>query len=459
MPPIVALALVSAVLATLFVLERRTNPDVSHAVWIPFLWMFFIGTRFPTQWLVINAASPGVFPGADDYLEGSPLDMAVFLSLYVMAVAVLMRRSVSLSGIMAANVWVTAFLLYGLISVVWSDYPFTALKRFIKVSEHVVMVLVVLTDKNPSQALDALLRRFLAVSVLLSCLFFKYFPEIGRGFDYWTGRPVNTGVTTDKNALGHICLLGGAFYTSSLLSAAHRSVGRAVKGRTIADAGMLFATLWLLNLADAKTALACTLLSMASIAVFVWTRLGRRPSAVLFCIASVVAAAVMLDWALDLRELSIQALGRDASLTDRVFVWADVLAMPNNALLGTGFESFWLGPRLELLWEKYWWRPNQAHNGYIETYINLGAVGLLLLLAMLGAGLARSLQRLQRADAFGPLTFALVVSIALFNYTDATFKALHIFYFAFLLVVIATERAPSMQPDTQLEPAAPPQKI
>jgi exopolysaccharide production protein ExoQ len=171
-----------------------------------------------------------------------------------------------------------------------------------------------------------------------------------------------------------------------------------------------------------------------------------------------VAAAAILDWALDLRELGIQALGRDASLTDRVFVWADVLAMPNNVLLGTGFESFWLGPRLELLWEKYWWRPNQAHNGYIETYINLGAVGLVLLLMMMGASLARSLQRLQRGDAFGPLTFALVVAIAVFNYTDATFKALHIFYFAFFLVVIATERAPSMQPEAQLEPAVPNQK-
>lgn len=455
MPPILALALVVAVLTALLALERRTNPEVSPALWIPFLWMFFIGTRFPSQWLLIGDTG---LAAPEDLLEGSPLDMAVFLSLYVMAVAVLMRRTVSLSGIMAANVWVTAFLLYGLLSVVWSDYPWTALKRFIKVSEHIVMVLVVLTDKHPSQALDALLRRFLAVSILLSCLFFKYFPELGRVFDYWTGRPFNTGVTTDKNALGHICLLGAVFYTSSLLSAAHRSIGRAVRGRTLADAAMLFATLWLLNLADAKTALASTLLCMASIALFAWTRLGRSPSAVLLSIASVVAAAAILDWALDLRELGIQALGRDASLTDRVFVWADVLAMPNNTLLGTGFESFWLGPRLELLWEKYWWRPNQAHNGYIETYINLGAVGLVLLLMMMGAGLARSLQLLQRGDAFGPLTFALVVAIALFNYTDATFKALHVFYFTFFLVVIATERAPSMQPEAQLEPAVPTQK-
>jgi exopolysaccharide production protein ExoQ len=453
MPPIVALALVIAVLAVLLVMERRTNPEVSPALWIPFFWIFFIGTRFPTQWLSINDAP--AFPGADEYLEGSPLDMAVFLSLYVMAVVVLMRRSVSVTSIMAANAWVTAFLLYGLLSVVWSDYPWIAIKRFIKVSEHVVMVLVVLTDKHPWRALDALLRRFLAMAVLLSVLFFKYFPELGRSFDYWTGRPFNTGVTTDKNALGHICLLGAAFYTSSLLSSAHGAIGQAVKGRALADAALLIASLWLLNLADAKTALASTLLCMATIAVFAWTRLGRSPGAVLFCIASVVGVGVVLEWAFDLRELGIQVLGRDASLTDRVYVWADVLAMPNNVVIGTGFESFWLGQRLELLWEKYWWRPNQSHNGYIETYINLGVVGLVLLLTMIGAGFARSLQRLQRGDAFAPLMFALVVAIALFNYTDATFKALHVLYFTFFLVVIASERAPSMHHVSEIERAVP----
>jgi hypothetical protein len=51
--------------------------------------------------------------------------------------------------------------------------------------------------------------------------------------------------------------------------------------------------------------------------------------------------------------------------------------------------------------------------------------------------------------------FALIVAIALFNYTDATFKALHVLYFTFFLVVIATERAPSMHPATEIEHAVP----
>src|SRR5262245_12945831 len=30
------------------------------------------------------------------------------------------------------------------------------------------------------------------------------------------------------------------------------------------------------------------------------------------------------------------------------------------------------------LWAKWWRQPNQAHNGYIETYLNLGPAGVFL---------------------------------------------------------------------------------
>jgi O-antigen ligase len=447
MPPFIALLLSAGVFVMLLVSERRMNPDVSNALWIPFLWMFFIGTRFPSQWMDIGSYG---LVHADEYLEGSPIDQGVFLFLYAAAIAVLLRRRVPWSEIVAANVWIAAFLLYGLLSVAWSDYPWTALKRFTKVVEHLVMVLVVLTDKKPLQAMDALFRRFLATGLLFSVLILKYYPELGRAFDNWTGQAFNTGVTSDKNALGHICLLGTIFYTSSLLSPAHRRIGQPVRGRTLADLAMLAAAFWLLNLANAKTALVCSLLGMLSIVVLSKTTLSRNPKAIVFWIISLVALAAALEWAFNIREIGIEALDRNPTLTDRVYVWEDVLAMPNNPVLGTGFESFWLGTRVELLWQKYWWQPNQAHNGYIETYINLGAVGLLLLLVMIGAGFARSLRQLQRADPFGSIRFSLIISMTVLNYTDATFKALHILYFTFFLIVLATERVPAPGPAPQL---------
>jgi hypothetical protein len=57
---------------------------------------------------------------------------------------------------------------------------------------------------------------------------------------------------------------------------------------------------------------------------------------------------------------------------------------------------------------------------------------------------------LRQDDAFGSVRFALIVAIIIFNYTDATFKALHILYFTFILVSLSV--GPIPVPDRR-EPA------
>ena len=62
----------------------------------------------------------------------------------------------------------------------------------------------------------------------------------------------------------------------------------------------------------------------------------------------------------------------------QLVIWTDLLAYPINPVLGAGFESFWLGERLEVLWKNGGGRQ-MARNGYIEIYLNLGLVGLVML--------------------------------------------------------------------------------
>ncbi len=121
MPPLLALVLSLGAIWFLLAQERRMNPDVSPALWIPFLWLFFIGTRFPSQWLALGTATP--WDRADALLEGSPIDQAVYLVLYAAALAVLVRRRIRWGDIIGANLWIAVFFIYGLVSVAWSDYP------------------------------------------------------------------------------------------------------------------------------------------------------------------------------------------------------------------------------------------------------------------------------------------------------------------------------------------------
>lgn len=77
-------------------------------------------------------------------------------------------------------------------------------------------------------------------------------------------------------------------------------------------------------------------------------------------------------------------MGRNPNLTDRTLIWKVLLNTHTNPLIGTGYESFWLGPRSDWLWQqKETAGLNEAHNGYLGVYLNLGIIGLSLLTALL----------------------------------------------------------------------------
>jgi O-antigen ligase len=144
----------------------------------------------------------------------------------------------------------------------------------------------------------------------------------------------------------------------------------------------------------------------------------------------------VLQLSFNLNEIIIPALGRDMTLTGRTELWSDVLDMDTNPLIGTGYESFWLGDRLEKIWETNWWQPNQAHNGYLETYLNLGWIGLLLLIGVIIFTYRRICKSLIFDFDYGRLRLALLVIILVYNITEAGFKGLHMMWFSFLLITI-----------------------
>jgi exopolysaccharide production protein ExoQ len=441
MPSSLALALTLALVFYGFLVERQRNPSVSVAAWIPTLWLILIGTRFASQWIALGTG-PSL---PQDPADGSPVDQAVFLGLYVLAVFVLIRRRIALSALLSNNVWLFLFLGYCLLSVLWSEYPWTALKRWVKVTEHLAMVLVVLTEADRLHAIDAVLRRFAYFALAMSVCFIKYFPQLGRGFDLWTGKAVNTGVTTDKNALGHLIVIGGTYLILRLLIRDNGTPESRAKTLWLLDLLMLAFAVWLLSLADAKTALVCFFGATAVIFMLSRPTFRGRPGRVLALLTLAVGAFAIFETLFELSTDAITALNRTPTLTDRTLVWNDVLSVKNNWLIGTGFESFWLGPRAEALWDKYWWRPNQAHNGYIETYINLGAAGVALLLAAIASAFVKALRTLPSDPIFGCWRLALLIAIVIFNYTDATFKAVHVLYFTFFLV--ALEYPPALPHD------------
>jgi exopolysaccharide production protein ExoQ len=92
-----------------------------------------------------------------------------------------------------------------------------------------------------------------------------------------------------------------------------------------------------------------------------------------------------------------------------------------NPFVGTGFMSFWSGPRLVALWDECKCRLNQAHNGYIEQYVNLGYVGVAFIIVIMLSGMLKVRKELNTDPAAGVLRFCFIAVAALYNYTEASF--------------------------------------
>src|SRR5215469_10967790 len=101
------------------------DADRYRISWAPFAWMFIAGTRFVSAWLHLGAPE-----GVDGYAEGSPLDRTVFFALIVWGLVVLSQRNIKWRQLFANNKWLTAYFLYCLISMAWTDEPTILAKRW-----------------------------------------------------------------------------------------------------------------------------------------------------------------------------------------------------------------------------------------------------------------------------------------------------------------------------------------
>jgi O-antigen ligase len=192
--------------------------------------------------------------------------------------------------------------------------------------------------------------------------------------------------------------------------------------------------LWLLAVANSATAIACTVLGLALLAA---TRIASARTLRFVEVYGFVGIAgwLILDALFGITELIVLGLGRDMTLTTRTDAWDLFLRQDINPLIGAGFKSFWSGERMERIWIEF---PGivQAHNGYINQYLEGGIIGLLFLAAMMWAGF-RSIKRdLVRGDDFARIRLMFWVIALVYNFSEAAFTQLSLLWAVTMLVVV-----------------------
>ena len=434
LPPQLMLVITLGFLFYIFRRDFRERPDVTSAIWLPTIWLLIIASRPVTQWLSILGLP---FLGATSVEEGSPVDAFCFFALMALGIYVLNRRQVRFSSILRDNGWLVLFFTYCFIAVFWSDFPATSFKRWLKIFGHPIMLLVLFSEPHPRVALVTLMKRCSYVLFPVSVLWMKYYPEIGRKCDEW-GIMTNTGITQGKNELGAVCVVIGLFLFWYFLQVWQQPKNLERRKELILAGFLLLVIGYCLRKAHSSTSTISFLLGVLVMLGLAMRFVNKRIIG-LYAVTGILilaVAQVCFDWYGSIVELS----GHESTIEGRGHLWAFLWANDTSPIFGTGFESYWLGDRLQNVWAEFRWNPTHAHNGYLEAYINLGAVGLCFLIALLVATFWKCRQDLLNDFQWGRFTMGSFIAILAHNWTEAGFKGLSVIFFSLFLVMLRYRR-------------------
>jgi exopolysaccharide production protein ExoQ len=439
MPPFLALLLWVILLAALLRFDPAKDARISLALWVPVIWMFILGSRLPSQWL------GGDMGQSMQALEaGNPLDRSIDIVLILLSIGILRSRSFKWAEFFTRNLFLIAYVAFALVSILWSDFPFVAFKRWFRDLGNYLVILVVLSDPRPLEAVRTVLRRLSYLLVSLSIVLIKYYSELGRHYSFWSGAAEYVGAATSKNMLGLLCLISGLLFFWDTVARWAERKQRRTKQAILVNVAFLAMTLWLMNLAQSTTSNVCLILGCMVIAAAHSKVFRNHPNLLKVLIPAFFCLYLILDFGLDMNGSMAVAVGKDPTLHDRTKIWAALLSMHTNPLVGTGYQSFWLGTRLQTFWQSAeLGHINEAHNGYLEVYLELGLIGVSLLVGFLVASYRAICKRLSPQSSLAILGSATWMTLVFYNMSEAAFQV-GLLWMVFLMgAIVVPERAKS----------------
>lgn len=423
MTPIVAALLCIAAIAAGFVLEHRERrARVTLAAWLPWFWMAINASRSVGQWVGTRSLYEG---GADEAsqlranLGGSPVDGAVLGTVIALGALVILSRRGAVERIVRDNKWLLVFVLYLGASVLWSDIPVASLRRWVGLAGHLVMAGVLVSEPAPLESVRMVFRRCAYFLIPISVLFVKYFPDLGLLYMN-DGHRVWTGAAIMKNGLGHLALVFTFFVIWDLLTrkARGRPTGRL---STIFDVTIIAMGLYLLRAEGTNSSAAAIACMVLVVAVLVASRLPVARRAFARSSAVVVIGAclfVVVDSALGVIESLVGLLGRDMTFTGRVPLWNTLMDFGfRSPVYGYGYGGFWTVGRATVVAARAG-ALTQAHNGYLDVFLEGGFLGLVLLV---------------------PALILVLMKIQRTNVKDYDYGVLRLSFFALVLITNVTE--------------------
>ncbi len=341
--------------------------------------------------------------------------------------------------------------VFAFASILWSVAPDASYVRAVGLIGTTLFGIYLATQYSLKEQIVVMAWSF-GLVIGLSILYALLLPQFGIMGGVHTGDW--RGIYTHKNTLGMRMVLSGATFLLLLLDSKRPSLFPALG---LASSAALIA------LSTSKGALIKFVVVLAVVGLCQLLRWRWRYLVPVVLGGTFIGSASLL-WALGNLEAIAEFLNKDITLTGRTEIWQFVVeVLQRKPWLGYGYDAFWsqgLDGDAAYIWRAFMWETPHAHNGFLDIWLQLGFVGVSLLVLGLYYHLLHSVIQLRYTSGSEYLWPVLLLVFCIFdNLTETTLlrsnDVLWVIYVATTLqgyVTVTQPRSSLQSPSSSVSP-------
>jgi len=265
-----------------------------------------------------------------------------------------------------------AYCLFASFSTAWSSEPSSSLSAGVSLTISTVFA-IFLCSRFSGERLLVLLGWVVLILAMATGFFAVLVPSYG--LDHMTHSGAWTGVFNQKNTLGQVMVFGtGIGLAQKATNFSQQLFRYCIIFLSIAEVGLSRSR-------EAWLVCGAVLLVHFLFKGYKLFRLSSRRTVLLLVLGCTLISSSLMA---ALYAFLLKLVGRDVTLTGRTVLWQAVLEQCRiHPIGGYGLATFWGTGNAFPVYAITHWVPTSSHNGFLECLLELGAIGLILLLGIL----------------------------------------------------------------------------
>lgn len=364
-------------------------------------------------------------PGATA-LEGNAFGRAILYVTYLAVAAMLVKYRWELLIVVRRNLSLVALVALGFASSLWAETPELSFRRCGAAAGTTLFGIALAVKLPQEQQLRVLTWLFRVLSILsLACVIL--FPSYGL---------TDTLEQEWRGVFGYKNFFGAMMAVSILLEWQLPTSSRWSK---VLNRAALLLSAYLLFRSNSLTPVVALAGAFVLIETYKFATLRLRVPLYATVVTTLLVAWLGYTLVAPQSEAFAALLGRSAELSGRTEIWRWVIMfIQERPVLGYGYAGFWTESASATL-ERAIGTHMYSHNGYLDTLLTNGIVGLSLALIFLGTGLKRAFEWSRQESRTNLWPLAVLSFFFFYNFAEAAIFMQHLLWALCVAAIVGSD--------------------